>query len=84
MPQNAPFHIDSVWFDCERLIDNGNEYCTNRFIALHGADGLTHYFKKQALKDEKEHFALSKEWQNEYSHDCIFMYKPIVEMTTEL
>lgn len=48
------FSVDSLLFDCERLIDNGNEFCIKRFNAFHDAEGLTYYLKKQALKDEKE------------------------------
>lgn len=48
------FSVNSLWFVCERLIDNGNDYCIKRFEAIHNATGLTKYFRKQALKDEKE------------------------------
>ena len=43
-------------FDCERLLDNGNEFLVKRFKATHDADGLTYYFQKQAKIDDSENF----------------------------
>ena len=54
MDSGAHFSFNSLWFDCERLTDNGNDFCLKRFEAIHDAQGLTQYLRKQALKDEKE------------------------------
>ena len=53
MSKHLPVQIDSTLFDYERLID-GNEYAARRFVSVHNADGLTEYFQKQALQDEKD------------------------------
>lgn len=50
----VPVEIESLLFDYERLCDNGNEYLLKRFVAVHNAEGITNYFQKQALKDEKD------------------------------
>lgn len=44
-------------FDCERLIDNNNYSLLPRFRAINNADGITNYFKNQALKDDEENIA---------------------------
>ena len=141
-----PIEIDSKHFSYERLIDNGNEHLLKRFEAIKGADWITDYFKRQALKDEKDFLVrnyvvkikgtevliacftlkcgsivkhitqevglkvlylfaanqklagyyktwgfyavddeafneqLNDNWQNEYSQNCIFMYKPVAEI----
>ena len=49
-----PVEIESQLFDYERLCDNGNEHLLKRFVAIHNADGITDYFQKQAVKDEKD------------------------------
>ena len=49
-----PVEIKSELFSYERLIDNGNEYVLKRFAAIKDAVGITEYFQKQAIKDEKD------------------------------
>ena len=49
-----PVEINSELFSYERLVDNGNEFLLNRFSAIKNAIGITKYFQKQALKDEKD------------------------------
>ena len=82
-----PTIINSEYFSYERLVDNNNECCLQRFAAIHGETGITNYFRTQAIKwgfysveDELFNKNINKTWQNEYSKDCIFMYKPVAEI----
>ena len=49
-----PVEIKSELFSYERIIDNGNEYLLKRFAAIKDAVGITEYFQRQAIKDEKD------------------------------
>ena len=49
-----PTIINSEYFSYERLVDNNNECCLQRFAAIHGETGITNYFRTQAIKDEAD------------------------------
>ena len=47
----------TILFDCERLLDNNNYYLVKtRFKAIKDAEGITSYFKKQSIKDDKDNY----------------------------
>ena len=49
-----PVEINSEYFSYERLVDNNNEFSLRRFAAIHNAEGITDYFRNQAMKDEND------------------------------